>query len=336
MIQIYKGGLKVAGKSGIGQAVLHQETILKAAGMDVTDKWSDGAEVIHLNTVFPDTVLAAIRARLLGKHIVYYGHSTMEDFKNSFKGSNLLAPLFKRWICFCYNLGDVIITPTAYSKAILSGYRLKRPLVAVSNGIDTESFKPDAARRQAFRNKYQIGAEEKVVISVGHFMKRKGILDFIALARRFPKVRFLWFGYTASQLVPTDIQKAMADAPKNLCFAGFIPQESLKDAYCGADVFAFLSLEETEGIVVLEALASGTPALVRDIPVYADWLTDGDNAVKAQDMDGFVTGLTRLLEDSAFANSLRVAGRQTALGKNFQAVGKQMKAIYAKTGLMNT
>ena len=53
-----------------------------------------------------------------GRPVVYYGHSTMQDFRDSFVGSNLLAPLFGRWIRFCYDLGDVVITPTPYSQQI--------------------------------------------------------------------------------------------------------------------------------------------------------------------------------------------------------------------------
>ena len=113
-----------------------------------------------------------------------------------------------------------------------------------------------------------------MVISAGHTIERKGILDYIALARRMPWVKFIWFGHTPEHLLPRPIRKAVANAPPNLFFAGFVGQEELRDAYCGADVFAFLSLEETEGIVVLEALSCGIPVVLRDIPVYRDgWKT---------------------------------------------------------------
>ena len=53
----------------------------------------------------------------------------------------------------------------------------------------------------------------------------------------------------------------MAKAPANLHFAGFVDQAALRGAYCGADLFCFASLEETEGIVVLEALGCGVRCL---------------------------------------------------------------------------
>lgn len=94
-IYIYKGGLSLVAKSGVGSAIRHQEKMLRAAKVTVTDVWKE-ADIVQINTVLPDSPLVAQRARRQGKKVVYYGHSTMEDFKNSFIGSNLVAPLFKK------------------------------------------------------------------------------------------------------------------------------------------------------------------------------------------------------------------------------------------------
>ena len=120
-----------------------------------------------------------------------------------------------------------------------------------------------------------------MVISVGHTIARKGLLDFLELARRMPEVRFLWFGWTDPRLLPREINDALDAAPDNVMFPGYVDREQLREAYCGADVFAFLSHEETEGIVVLEALACGIPTVLRDIPVYEGWLEDGKMYTKS-------------------------------------------------------
>lgn len=205
-----------------------------------------------------------------GQKVIWYGHSTEKDFRNSFTGSNLLAPLFKQWLRLCYNQADLIITPTPYSAKELAGYRLRPTIVPLSNGVDTRFFAPNPASRSILREKYRLAADKPVVISVGHYMQRKGILDFIALARKMPQVQFLWFGYTDPHLVPHNVKAAMADAPENLQFPGFLSQAELRTAYCGADAFLFCSYEETEGIVILEALAcanayagAGHPGLSR-------------------------------------------------------------------------
>ena len=134
---IYGGGLRLVGKSGVGQAIFHQREMLRRARIETTHHWLQKAGAVHINTVLPDSVLAALTAKLLGRKVVYYGHSTMEDFRGSFRGSDKLAPLFRRWITFCYGLGDVVLTPTDYSRRLLEGYGLKPPVYSISNGVDT-------------------------------------------------------------------------------------------------------------------------------------------------------------------------------------------------------
>ena len=141
-VHLYNGSLGLVRRSGVGQAFYHQKAMLEQAGVAVTESWDSHADAVHINTVLPDAVFAALRARMRGETVVYYGHSTMQDFRDSFVGSNLLAPLFGRWIRFCYDLGDFIITPTPYSQQILESYHLKKPVCVLSNGVDTDFFCP--------------------------------------------------------------------------------------------------------------------------------------------------------------------------------------------------
>lgn len=334
---IYKGSERFVEKSGVGSAIKHQIEILGDAGCEVVRHMDPETDVVHLNTVFPDSVIMALFAKLCGKTVVYYGHSTMEDFRHSFKGSNLLAPVFCKWIKFCYNRGDIILTPTEYSRSLLKNYGIKKPILALSNGIDTQQYVSDTAKRKIFRQKYQLSEETKVILSVGHYIERKGILEFIEMARKMPEVQFLWFGYTAPELIPARVQKAIADAPENVRFPGYITPEELRCAYQGCDLFCFMSHEETEGIVVLEALACEIPVLVRDIPVYADWLTNGVNAYKANDTDEFVDMAKKIL--SGGLPDLSEEGRHTAEERAFPKIADKMNWIYGrycheKTGVM--
>lgn len=331
-IYIYRGGEKLVGKSGVGQAIRHQAACLERAKIPITDRWTPDTAAVHINTVLPDSVLTALSARLRGKKVVWYGHSTMEDFRHSFRGSDLLAPLFRRWITFCYGLGDVVLTPTDYSRAILEGYGLKRPVYSLSNGVDARFFHPDPALRASFRQRYGIREKEPVVISVGHTIARKGLPDFLDLARRLPAVRFLWFGWTDPRLLPSGIRSAMDDAPANVDFPGFVDRERLREAYCGADVFAFLSHEETEGIVVLEALACGVPTVVRDIPVYSGWLEQGKTVYKASNLDEFQQTVMRLLDKTL--PDLTPAGRVLAEEHSLEAVGVRLREIYRRQRIL--
>ena len=331
-IYLYRGGEKLVGRSGVGQAIRHQAECLSRCGLPATDRFAPDTDAVHINTVLPDAVVTALLARLRGRKVVWYGHSTMEDFRGSFRGSDLLAPLFRRWLTFCYGLGDVVLTPTPYSRRLLAGYGLRKPVYSLSNGVDVDFFHPDAAAKDTFRKRYHLGANEKTVISVGHTIARKGLPEFLELARRMPDVRFLWFGWTDPRLVPAAITRAIRNAPPNVRFPGFVDRERLREAYQGADVFAFLSHEETEGIVVLEALACGIPTVLRDIPVYDGWLEDRKTVYKASNPGEFQRIVMDLLAGTL--PDLTAAGRQAAEERSLEAVGERLKDIYRKERIL--
>ena len=124
----------------------------------------------------------------------------------------------------------------------------------------------------------------------------------------------------------------MEQAPENVTFAGFVDRETLREAYCGADVFAFMSHEETEGIVVLEALACGIPVVVRDIPVYAGWLQDGKTVYKAAGTNEFQQKVVGLLNGTL--PDLTAAGRCVAEERSMAAIGRQLREIYRRLEIL--
>ena len=95
---------------------------LELAHVEYTTDPDDEYDILHINTYFPYSYRLAKNAKKAGKKIVYHAHSTEEDFKNGFVFSKQLAPSFKKWLIKCYSLGDVIVTPTEYSKRVLDGY----------------------------------------------------------------------------------------------------------------------------------------------------------------------------------------------------------------------
>ena len=128
-----------------------------------------------------------------------------------------------------------------------------------------------------------------MILSVGMQICRKGILDFVQLAKAMPQYQFIWFGCTNLRFVSRKVRQAVLHPPKNLQFAGYVPKEQLQDAYSGCDLFLFPSYEETEGIVVLEALAMQIPVLLRRIPVYTEWLKESQDVYFAGDLQEFET-----------------------------------------------
>lgn len=326
-VYFYSGMQKLIEKSGVGRAIYHQRFAARENRMEVIDQL-EGADVVHINTVFPKSYFLAKKARQKHIPVIYHAHSTKEDFKNSYLGSNLFDGLFGKWIQLCYNTGDMIVTPTNYSKCLLKSYGIKKRIEVVSNGIDLNYYDRNNVKRETFRRKYGYGEKEKIIMSVGLTIDRKGVEDFVKLAKRMPEYQFIWFGETNLYTVPQKIKRVVQTKLDNLQFAGYAKKEDLREAYGSCDLFLFPSKEETEGIVVLEALAMKIPVLLRDIPVYRDWLQTNVEVYKADNVEGFEKRAKQILEKEI--PSLVEEGHKAVEAKNILKVGEQLRNIYEK------
>ena len=325
-VLLYAKNQQVVSKSGVGKAMSMQKEALLANGVEVTENSEDSYDVVHINTIFPSDYRMAKRAKKEGKKVVYHAHSTKEDFQNSFTGSNLIAPLFKKWIMKCYRLGDIILTPTEYSKTLLKGYGIENPVYAISNGVDTSLFSKNILVREDFRKKYGLRQDDKVIMSVGLYFERKGILDFVELAEQMPEYKFIWFGYTPDIQIPSKVRRAVHKSLTNLIFAGYVPKEELINAYSSCDLFFFPSYEETEGIVVLEALSSEIPVLLRDIPVYENWLENRKDVYKGKTNKEFSSLIKDILEKRLPV--LTWNGRKRALERDVNCQARKLNRYY--------
>ena len=327
-VLLYTKDYETVKESGVGKAIDHQIKALSLVGCDFTLDETEDFDIVHINTVFPKSVAFAKKAKKAGKRIVYHGHSTKEDFKNSFTFSNQLAPAFKKWLEYCYNKGDLILTPTEYSKNILKNYKLEPPIEVVSNGIDLDFWKKQAGDRDRFYQKYGLDKNKKSIISVGLPIKRKGIDDFIYLAEKMPEYEFVWFGKLNPTVMPAEIKRLIDKAPENLHFPGYISSSDLREAYSGSDLYVFLTHEETEGIVLLEALATKTDILIRDIEIFADDYIDGVNIYKGRTNEDFKKKIKEILNGNL--TSLKDRGYKKAEDKSIKNTGKRLVECYEK------
>ena len=315
-------------KSGVGRAIKHQMKALELNNVEYTLDPNDDYDIIHINTIFPESYLMGKKAKKKGAKVLYHAHSTEEDFRNSFLLSNQVAPLFKVWLKKCYSSADLVLTPTPYSKKLLESYDLGKEIIAISNGIELEFFKKNEEEGRAFRKNFGFSKDDKIILAVGLYIERKGILDFVEMARRLPEYKFIWFGYTNLNTIPIKIREAVETKLDNLYFPGYVPREVLKGAYSGADLFWFPTHEETEGIVLLEALAVKIPVLIRDIPIYEGWFIDGVNVYKATTNDEFEEKIKGIVEGTL--PSLVEEGYKVAKERDIKNIGKQLKEIYEK------
>ena len=327
-VLLYSEGLKTIGKSGLGKAIKHQMKALEKENIPYTLNPKDDYDILHINTYFPKSYFFARKAKKQGKKIVYHAHSPEVDYKNGFIFAKQTSKLFKKWLIKCYSLGDVIVTPTPYSKKLLQGYKglENKKIYDVSNGIELEFFKKDEKLGKKFRKTYGYSKDDKVIIGIGLYIERKGIIDFVELAKRMPEYKFIWFGYSPLIASGKKVRKAVNTKLDNLTFAGYVEQDVIKGAMSGCDLYLFPTLEETEGIPIIEACACKTDAIIRDIPIFDGWLIDGKNVYKAKNVDEFEEKI-KLFFDGKIP-SVAEKSYEVAKQRDLNKIGKKLKEIY--------
>ena len=271
-VLLYFEGQEAIKTSGIGRALSHQIRALESQGIEYTLNPKDAYDIAHINTLWAKSGAVLRKCKKKGIPVIVHGHSTFEDFRNSFKAWQLVAPFYNSRIKRMYSRADLVITPTPYSKGLIEGYGFVKKVIDISNGIDLEEYAENLDAQKAFREKFGIKEGEKFVMGVGFPFERKGIKDFFEVARAFPDVKFIWFGALQKILTNHKVKVWVKNRPENAIMAGYCKGDLIHGAYQQAACLFFPSLEETEGIVVLEALASRCPLVVRDIGVYVPWL----------------------------------------------------------------
>ena len=327
-ILLYAEGLKTIGKSGLGKAIKHQMKALEDEKIEYTLNPKEDYDILHINTWFLKSYFMAKKAKKRDKKIVYHAHSTEEDYKNGFILAKQTSKLVKWWLIKCYSLGDVIVTPTIYSKNLLQGYKglENKKIYAISNGVELDFFKNNKKYGEEFRKKYGYTKDDKVIIGIGLYIERKGIVDFVELSKRMPEYKFIWFGYSPLAAATKPVRKAVKTKLDNLTFAGYVERDMIRAALNGCDLYLFPTFEETEGIPIIEAFACKTNSIIRDIPIFDGWLKDGKNVYKAKDVNEFEKKIKAFL--SGKLKSVVDEAYPLAIERDQKLIGKKLKEVY--------
>ena len=200
-----------------------------------------------------------------------------------------------------------------------------KKIYPISNGVDTKFFKKNEKLGQEFRKKYGYTDDDKVVIGIGLYIERKGIVDFVELASKMKDYQFIWFGYSPKSMATKDVRKALETELDNLTFAGYVESKMIKAAMSGCDVYIFPTYEETEGIPLIEAFAASCNTVVRDIPVFSEY-EEGKIVYKAKNNREFKKKIEDIVEGRL--PSLKDNALQVAYDKDISVVGKKLKEVY--------
>jgi glycosyltransferase involved in cell wall biosynthesis len=217
-----------------------------------------------------------------------------------------------------YRLAKVLYAPNRELCEMLER-ATGRPCFLMQRGVDTEQFSP-AWRTRSLE-------DDTIVLGyVGRLSVEKNVALLAAIeptldAMGITATRFLIVGHGAEE-------PRLRRELKRANFAGVLRGEELSRAYADMDILVFPSHTDTFGNVVLEALASGVPAVVTPDGGPKFIVLDGETGFVVED-DAFACTLAALVQDRARLAAMRLAARRYALGCSWDAVFNRVYEGYS-------
>ncbi len=179
-----------------------------------------------------------------------------------------------------YEQLDIITTPTETSKQIMLSNGFKKPIRVVSNGIDMTYFKPFPKKElTGVAKKYHLNGDFKKILFVGRLEKEKSIdvtLGAIQLVSKEIDVRFYVIGVGSEREELEKLAQELGIGDK-VVFMGGLPDEDVRRIYSSCDLFVTSSTVELQGLVVMEAMASGLPIVSSQGMALHELVEEGRN-----------------------------------------------------------
>lgn len=227
------------------------------------------------------------------------------------------------------NAARVIVTTRTYAATSRAVWRYN-PTV-IPNAVDHRRFRPDVDGSR-IRSTLSIPPDVPLVLLVGRIVPHKGIEHFVEAARYVPEARFLIAG-EGSLLEPMKRLAVSMGVSDRVRFVGRVSEARLPEIYAACDVFVLPSVSRLEafGIVALEAMATGKPVIVADIPGVREMIVDGQDGLLADPVNSMdlAEKIRRLLGDPEARRAMGLRSREKVLASfGIERVTDQIEAVY--------
>ena len=260
---------------GVGSAYVEMVALVKECEnyeVSVNSK-SSKFDIYHIHTVNP-----RYRIRLNKHHVnVIYVHFIPSTLDGSLKMPKLFFNVFKKYVVNFYKKADeiVVVNPSFIPPLIELGAK-KENITYIPNFVDHEKFhKLSDEQVIELKKKYNIPLDKFVVMGCGQVQTRKGVLDFVEVAKRNPDKQFVWAGGFSFGIITDgykELRAIMENPPENVKFLGIVPRVEMNDIYNISDMLFMPSLSELFPMAILEAVNSYKPVLLRDLELYEEIL----------------------------------------------------------------
>jgi len=274
-------------------------------------------DVVHIHgSLAPTLPMAAIQAsRTLNVVTFHAGHD-----------QSLGYALFRSGLQPYFNAVQGLIAVSATARESCAKY-FPGPYKIIPNGIDLTFFRPDAGRVSGMDD------GRPRILFVGRFEPRKGLKHLLSampeIVKHVPDVELVVVGtglrgYSYKSYLPPEVQQ-------HVRWAGLVKSEERPKYYASCDVYCSPATgQESFGIVLLEAMASGKPVVASDIDGYRTVLNDGREGllVPPEDPPALAQAIVKVLLDRGLARRLAANGLERVQQYSWPKLAERVEAFY--------
>ncbi|WP_010621755.1 glycosyltransferase family 4 protein [Paucilactobacillus suebicus] len=337
-ITMFSAADKVAGQ-GVGSAYLELVHLLHERFQDEFDikinKYGR-SQISHYHTInFPFFISTFLPGR--GRKIGYV-HFLPETLEGSIKIPQPFRAIFYWYVIAFYKRMDhiVVVNPSFISKLEKVGIDRSK-ITYIPNFVDDQEFHEFSKdKKLALRDKYGYDQDRFMILGTGQIQERKGVFDFIQLAKDNPEIQFVWAGgFSFGRITDgyTELKKVVDNPPANLSFPGIVDRDVIGEYYNMADLFLLPSYNELFPMSVLEAFSCGTPVMLRDLELYRS-IIDGyyESASDEADMQEKINNLRNNITGLKFLHDKSLTAAQKYSKDHLAAIWHKFYTQQAKEG----
>jgi 1,2-diacylglycerol 3-alpha-glucosyltransferase len=291
-------------------------------------------DLVHIQTPFVAHYLGIEIADALDLPRVETYHTFFEEYLFHYvplvpKGAlRALSRRFSRKQC---NRMNALIVPSSAMRDKLAEYGVRSPMHVIPTGIPMAEFSSGVGA--AFRARHGIGKNRPMLLFVGRVAHEKNIgflLRALTLALADAPDLLLTIAGEGPALPSLRKLAAKLKLQDHVLFVGYLDRRTeLLDCYRAADAFVFASRTETQGLVLLEAMALGIPVISTAVMGTRDIVGPKRGALVPEDNEAdFARHIVRLVNDSALRSQLGAEGRVYASEWNAGALAGRLATAY--------
>ena len=291
-------------------------------------------DVINVCSPYPISICAMIVAKK--KHIPVVGsiHILPENVLAPFFSSSFYPTMVKytwKYLVYFYNRVDWATVPTQTGAAMYQKKGLKTSITPISNGVNTELFKP-TNNGEYLRDRFNL-PKKPLILYTGRINQEKNVDVLVKAIPSVLKNVDAHFLFCGSGGLKPEMMKLTHDLGVDMhtTFIEFLDWVDYPNIFMLADVFVMPAESELQSIVTLEAIATGVPPVVVNKGAVPELASAQNGLVfEPQDSTQLAKNIIMILSDSTLRNTMKKNSLKLSEQHSMDTVGTQYEQIYEK------